>query len=574
MYRMKFSEAFINTVKEAPSDAEVVSHKLMLRAGMIRKVASGIYNYLPLGLKALKKVENIVREEMNRAGALEVFMPIVIPAELWQESNRWDVYGKELLRIKDRHDRDFCLGPTHEEVITDMVRREIRSYRQLPVNLYQIQTKFRDEIRPRFGLMRGREFIMKDAYSFHRDEADAEREYMNMYETYTRIFEKCGLRFKAVEAETGPIGGKYSHEFMVLADTGEDFIVECSKCSYAANMEKAECGVKRRGSGGKTADKGKPLEKVETPDMRSVEEVSDFLEVSPDKLIKTLIYETEKGPVAALVRGDHDINESKLKNVLAVEALALANEETIEKTTHAPVGFAGPVQLELKKVADHSVRDIVNGVTGANEKDVHYINVNHERDYTVDLFEDIRFAVEGDPCPHCDGSLKTSRGIEVGHIFKLGTKYSDAMGATFLNENGQDETIVMGCYGIGVGRTVAAAIEQNHDERGIIWPIAIAPFQVLILLVNPNNTAIRETGDKLNKELADSGVEVMLDDRDERPGVKFFDADLIGFPFRVTIGPKALEQGFVELKERSSEKIEKLKVEAATRIIREKIQKG
>lgn len=570
---MRYSDAFINTIKEAPSDAEIASHKLMIRAGMIRKVASGIYTFLPLGLKVLKKVENIVREEMNRAGALEVFMPVVIPAELWQESNRWDAYGKELLRIKDRHDREFCLGPTHEEVITDMVRRDVRSYKQLPINLYQIQTKFRDEIRPRFGLMRGREFIMKDAYSFHRDETDAEREYMNMHRAYTRIFERCGLRFKAVEAVTGQIGGKFSHEFMVLADTGEDLIVECSKCTYAANVEKAECGMQK--SEKKTVPTPKPLKKVSTPEMKSIEEVSEFLKVIPGKLLKTLIYKTDKGAVAALVRGDHDINESKLKTLLDTEELALAEEEIIEKATNAPVGFAGPVGLKIRIVADHSIKDIVDGVTGANEKDAHFINVNIERDFKVDSFADIRFAVDGDPCPTCDdGSLHMCRGIEVGHIFKLGTKYSEAMGATFLNEDGKDETMVMGCYGIGVGRTVAASIEQNHDERGIIWPLSLAPFQVLILLVNPNNTEIRETGEKLNKELIDSGVEVMLDDRDERPGVKFFDADLIGFPFRITIGPKALEKGCVEMKERSSTETEMLKVEEAAKIIKEKIQNG
>ncbi len=572
---MRYSKAFINTIKEAPSDAEVVSHKLMIRAGMIRKVASGIYTFLPLGLKALKKVEHIIREEMNRAGALEVFMPIVIPAELWQESNRWDAYGKELLRIKDRHDREFCLGPTHEEVITDMVRKEVRSYRQLPINLYQIQTKFRDEIRPRFGLMRGREFIMKDAYSFHRDEADAEREYINMHQTYTRIFERCGLKFKAVDADAGQIGGKFSHEFMVLAETGEDLIVECSKCAYAANVEKAECGVKMQDARCKMQDKEKPLEKVSTPEMRSIEEVSEFLKIKPVKLIKTLIYKTDKGAIAALVRGDHDINESKLKTLLGTEELTLAEEEIIKKATNAPVGFAGPVGLKIKIVADHAVKDIVNGVTGANEKDTHYLNVNLERDFEVDTFADIRFAVDGDPCPTCeDGSLHMSRGIEVGHIFKLGTKYSEAMGATFLNEDGKDSTMVMGCYGIGVGRTVAATIEQNHDERGIIWPLSLAPFQVLILLVNPNNAEIRETGDKLHKKLIDSGVEVLLDDRDERPGVKFFDADLLGFPFRVTIGPKALEKGCVEMKERSSTETDMLKVEEAAKIIIEKIQKG
>ncbi|MFQ5900689.1 MAG: proline--tRNA ligase [Thermodesulfobacteriota bacterium] len=564
---MRFTRAFIPTLKEAPSDAETVSHRLMLRAGMIRKLASGIYNLLPLGFRVIKKVEGIIREEMDRAGAQEVLMPMVIPAELWKESGRWDIYGKELLRLKDRHDRAFCLGPTHEEVITDMVRREVRSYRELPLNLYQIQTKFRDEIRPRFGLMRGREFIMKDAYSFHRGEDDAEREYRNMYDTYSRIFERCGLRFKAVDAETGSIGGKFSHEFMVLADTGEDLIVGCSQCGYGANIEKAECH--ESGAGSQGSESRKPLDKMATPGMKSVEEVSAFLKVFPARLIKTLIYETDKGPVVVLVRGDHEINKLKLKNFLEVDNLIMADGEVVEKLTGAPVGFAGPVGLKAKKVADHSVRSIVNGVTGANESDTHFINVNIGRDFEVESFVDIRCVVEGDPCPACGEALRMNRGIEVGHVFKLGTKYSEAMGAAFLDEDGRERPMIMGCYGIGVGRTAAAAIEQNHDDRGIIWPLPIAPFQVIILLLNPNDMEIRKTGEDIYKELLDEGIEALIDDRDERPGVKFNDADLIGIPLRITIGARALKEGCVELKERGMEEIERLRQEEVVKRIRE-----
>ena len=401
---MRFYKMFLPTLKEAPSDTEIVSHRLMTRAGMIRRVAAGIYNYLPIGLREIRKVENIVREEMNRAGAQEVVMPMVIPSELWQESGRWDIYGKELLRIKDRHERDFCLGPTHEEVITDMVKKEVRSYRELPLNLYQIQAKFRDEIRPRFGLMRGREFIMKDAYSFHATEEDAEREYQNMYDTYCRIFERCGLKFRAVEAETGAIGGRFSHEFMVLADTGEDSIASCNKCSYAANVEKAE--IKGQGSRVKGQGEEKPLEKVSTPGMKTVEEVSGFLKTTPQKLIKTLIYNSDKGVFAVLVRGDYELNEAKLKRLIDAEWLTLADEETVRKATSAPSGFAGPIGLKIRIFADHSVQTIINGITGANEADAHFINVNYERDFNIGSFADLRVVVKGDLCPRCSGMLE------------------------------------------------------------------------------------------------------------------------------------------------------------------------
>ncbi len=566
---MRRTRAFLPTMKEDPSEAEVISHRLMLRAGMIRKVAAGIYNLLPLGLKVLRRVETIIREEMNRAGAQEVLMPLVIPAEMWKESGRWDLYGKELLRFKDRHDREFCLGPTHEEVITDMVRREVRSYRQLPLNLYQIQIKFRDEIRPRFGLMRGREFIMKDAYSFHATERDAEREYENMYNTYTRIFERCGLRFTAVEAETGAIGGRFSHEFMVLAETGEDVIVSCGTCGYSANLERAECRPLEGGAG----EKEKAMEKVHTPGVKSVEEVSRFLGVSPERLIKTMIYETDKGPVVALVRGDLEINEAKLKRLLHCEWIALADEEKVRGVTGAPPGFAGPVGLEVRIVADHSVSTIVNGVTGANEEDYHYINVNPGRDFAVDTWGDIRFALEGDPCPRCDGRLSLSRGIEVGHIFKLGTKYSEAMRATFLDEKGMERPMVMGCYGIGVGRTVAAAIEQNHDEKGIIWPLPLAPYHVYILPVNVKDASMREVSEMIYRGLTDSGVEVLYDDRDERAGVKFNDADLIGIPWRVTVGSR-VKEGKVEIKARDRNEAEIVDIEEAVGRLVQRVRGG
>ena len=547
---MRFSRFFLPTLKEAPSDAEVISHRLMVRAGMIRKVAAGIYNYLPLGLRVIRKVENIVREEMNMAGAQEVAMPMVIPSELWQESGRWDAYGKELLRIKDRHERDFCLGPTHEEVITDMVRKEVRSYRELPLNIYQIQPKFRDEIRPRFGLMRGREFIMKDAYSFHATEEDAEREYQNMYDTYCRIFERCGLEFRAVEAETGAIGGRFSHEFMVLADTGEDAVASCNKCSYAANVEKAE--IRSQESGVRSQENKKPLERFSTPGMKTVEEVSGFLKTMPQKLIKTLIYNSDKGVIAALVRGDYELNENKLKRLIGAERLHLADEDTVRNLTNAPSGFAGPVGLKAKIFADYSIRDMINAVTGANEADAHLVNVNMERDFEVNNFADIRGVIAGDLCPRCSGTLGIFRGIEVGHIFKLGTKYSEAMGATFLNEKGQGRPVIMGCYGIGIGRTAAASIEQNHDKNGIIWPVPLAPFHVHIVPVNVNDKATMDAAERVYKDLIDAGLEALMDDRDERAGIKFNDADLIGIPVRVTIGNKTLKENSVELKLRNS----------------------
>ena len=551
---MRYTKLLIPTLREVPAEAEVVSHKLMLRAGMIRKLAAGVYNYLPLGLRVIRKVEQIIREEMNRAGALEVLLPWVQPAELWEESGRWEEYGKELLRFQDRHERWFCLGPTHEEVITDLVRKEVRSYRQLPLNLYQIQTKFRDEIRPRFGLMRGREFGMKDAYSFDPDEQGAEESYRVMFDTYNRIFERCGLRFRAVEAETGPIGGSFSHEFMVLAETGEDTIVSCDSCDYAANLEKAEIGKDKTSK--KEKVKPKAWELVSTPGMKTVEEVCGFLKVKPPDLVKTLIYQGDSEPIAALVRGDHEINETKLKRVAGCERIELASEEVIEQVSGAPLGFAGPVGLKVRLVVDQAIGDMVNFVTGANKADAHLVNINLGRDFSVEEFSDVRVAREGDPCPRCEGKLIFSRGIEVGHVFKLGTKYSKAFKATYLDEQGEERLMIMGCYGIGVGRTAAAAIEQHHDEKGIIFPPALAPFQVLVLPVNVKEKRLNDVAENIYQALKEKGIEVLLDDRDERPGVKFKDADLIGIPLRVTVGNRFIKEEMVELKWRWSEETE------------------
>jgi len=545
---MRYSQYFVPTVKETPSDAEVVSHQLMLRAGMIRKLAAGIYNYLPLGLRSIRKVEQIVREEMNRAGAIELLMPSVQPAELWQESKRWEQYGKELLRFKDRKEAEFCLGPTHEEVITDLVRREVKSYRQMPLNLYQVQSKFRDEIRPRFGLMRGREFIMKDAYSFDVSSEAADSSYDKMYQAYRRIFQRCGLRFRAVEADTGSIGGSSSHEFMVLADSGEDAIVSCSACEYAANVEKAEARLF-------PDEHAEPrdLEKVETPQKRSVEEVTVFLGIPASSLVKTLLYVADGEPVAALLRGDHDLNEIKLKNLLGCEELEMAGEDVVERVTGAPVGFAGPVGLKIRIVADLTVQGMKNFVTGGNARDLHFKSVNIGRDFTPARIADIRNVVHGDPCPRCKGGhLEMWRGIEVGHVFKLGTKYSEALRATYLDADGKEQVIFMGCYGIGISRTVAACIEQNHDADGIIFPIPIAPFHCIVSAVSTKDAGVMAACEELYRALAAAGVEVLFDDRDERPGSKFKDADLIGIPLRLVVGSKNLAEGKVELKARKS----------------------
>jgi prolyl-tRNA synthetase len=542
---------------------------------MIRQVARGIYDFLPLGLRVLRNVEGIVRRELDAAGCQEILMPAVCPAELWQESGRWDRYGKELLRIKDRHERDFCFGPTHEEVVTDIVRRTVRSYRDLPKNLYQIQTKFRDEIRPRFGLMRGREFLMKDGYSFHADRADCEREYRHMYATYERIFERCGLRFRAVEADTGAIGGSASHEFQVLAESGEDAIVACTSCGYAANVEKAE--LPPDASTAHASAPSRALERIATPGQRTIEEVSGFLGMSPDRFIKTLVFVTDDGTViVALVRGDHQISEAKLKLALGAQWVALADAETVHRTTGASVGFAGPVGLEaaaVRVVADHAVNGIRGAVTGANREDEHLVGVEHGRDFGKGVtFADLRQAKAGDPCPRCGkGTFEEHRGIEVGQVFYLGTKYSAPLGATFLDAAGQELPIEMGTYGIGVSRTMAAAVEQNHDADGIVWPLPLAPYPIEIVPTSVTDAPVREAAEKLYGELRAGGIEPLLDDRDERPGVKFKDADLIGIPLRVTVGQKGLGKGVVELRHRRDKTVVELPLGDASALLRETV---
>ena len=569
---MRYSEMFLPTIREVPSDAEIISHQLMIRAGMIRKLTSGIYSYLPLGYRVMQKLEKIIREEMNRSGAQEVFMPMVQPRELWEESGRWSHYGKELLRFRDRNDRECCLGPTHEEVITDLVRNEIKTYRHLPKNLYQIQTKFRDEIRPRFGVMRCREFSMKDAYSFDANEEGVDISYKKMFDAYSKIFERCGLKFRAVEADTGSIGGSFSHEFMVMAETGEDALCFCSNCEYAANIEKAEIALpeKRHIS----CEEFLPLEMVHTPNMKSIEEVTEFLHVSPADVVKTMIYSADGIPVAVLVRGDKELNEIKVKNFLNCDVLEMADEKMIYDVTGAPRGFAGAVGIKAKIIADYSLMDMKNFVMGANKEDYHVNNVNIERDLSVSTFADLRIAEDTDLCPRCGSSLKFARGIEVGHVFKLGTKYSKAMDATYLDKNGKEQYMVMGCYGIGVGRTVAAAIEQNHDKNGIIWPMPMAPYHVIITPVNVNDQGIKEISEDLYETLLEKGIEVILDDRDERAGVKFKDADLIGIPLRITIGQKSLSDGKIEVKLRRSGEVKILAMDRVENFIINYISEG
>ncbi len=544
---MRISAFFLSTLKEAPNEAELVSHKLMLRAGLIRKLGSGLYSWMPLGLRVLRKVEQIVREEMNRAGALELFLPAVQPAELWQESGRWDKFGPQMLKIKDRHERDFCFGPTHEEVITDIARREIRSYRQLPVHFYQIQTKFRDEIRPRFGVMRAREFVMKDGYSFHADFADLEREYRSMHDTYTRIFDRLGLRYRAVAADTGAIGGTGSQEFHVLADSGEDAIAYGLQSDYAANVELAEAlapATPRRPA-------TQPMSKVATPGQHSIEEVSAFLELAPERIVKTLMVVTGDGrEVLILLRGDHMLNEVKAARKFQLnEGYRMATEVEVRARLGADVGSVGPVgDHGLLVVADRAVMAMSDFVCGANDTGYHYTGVNFGRDLPEPLeVADLRNVVEGDPSPDGRGRLGICRGIEVGHIFQLRTRYSEALGATYLDENGQSRPMEMGCYGIGVSRIVAAAIEQNHDERGIVWPLPIAPFQIAIAPIGYGKSAeVRALADRLYEALSARDIEVLLDDRDERPGVMFADLELIGVPHRITIGERGLKQGQVE----------------------------
>lgn len=542
---MLMSQLYSPTLRETPAEAEIQSHKLMLRAGLLRRSATGIYTYLPLGLRVIRKVEAIIREEMDGIGGQEVLLPIVQPAELWHETGRWDDYGAEMFRLQDRQGRQFCLGPTHEEIVTALVRSEVRSYRQLPLRLYQIQNKYRDEIRPRFGLMRGREFIMKDMYSFDRDEEGLDKSYWDAYHAYQRIFARCGLEARPVEADSGAIGGDVTHEFMVLADAGEDLVLYCPACSYAANSERAE-GVAIEPDTS-LAQELETLTEVATPNASTIEQISAFLQVQPKDCIKTLIYLADGRPVAALIRGDHGLNEIKFQKHLGCSSLELADELTISETTGAPVGFAGPVGLKIPLYADYAVVNMYNAVVGANKEDHHLINANLNRDFQVKDFADLRETMPGDPCPRCSATLEGARGIEVGQVFKLGTKYSSALGATFLQENGTETPLIMGCYGIGVGRTVAAVIEKNYDEDGIIWPMSIAPYQVIVVPVSMKDQAQAEAATKLYQDLQKIGIEVVLDDRDERPGVKFKDADLIGFPIRVTIGSRSLEQGQMEI---------------------------
>ncbi len=547
---MKVSQFPLSTVKETPADAEIVSHQLMMRAGMIRKIAAGLYSWQPLGLRVLRRAEAIVREEMDRAGALELLMPAVQPAELWQESGRWEQYGPELLRFRDRHNREFCIGPTHEEIITDLVRREVRSYKQLPLNYYQIQTKFRDEIRPRFGIMRAREFLMKDAYSFHIDKDSLDKTYQQMYDTYTRIFTRMGLDFRAVRADSGSIGGALSHEFHVLADSGEDAIVFSSESDYAANLELAEALPPE----GERPAPAQDMQTVDTPGAHSIDDVSKALGVKPEQTLKTLLVEGADGGVVALcLRGDHTLNEVKAEKLEQVaQPLTLASDEQIRAAAGCGAGSLGPVGLDVPVIADHAAAHLADFVCGANVDGKHLTGVNWGRDCPEPRTADIRNLVEGDPSPDGRGVAKIARGIEVGHVFQLGDKYSRAMNATVLDENGKEIVMEMGCYGIGVSRVVAAAIEQNHDDRGILWPPALAPFQVALLGMNRKKSQrVREACDALYEELLAAGIDVIYDDRDVRPGVMFADMELIGIPHRVVIGEKNLDKGLVEYKARA-----------------------
>ena len=563
---MRYSQTLIPTLKETPAEAEVASHRLLLRAGFIRKLTAGIYTYLPMGLAAVRKVEQIVREEMSRAGAQELLMPMVQPADLWNETGRYEKYGPELLRFHDRHGRESCLGPTHEEVITDLARREIKSYRDLPINLYQIQAKFRDEIRPRFGLMRGREFIMKDGYSFDADDDAATKSYEIMYEAYKKIFSRCGLEFRPVEADSGSIGGSFSHEFMVLADTGEDTLVICSSCDYAANSEKAVVAAP-------AADESpmQELEKVETPGKRKVNAVCEYMDIKPSELVKTMVYKVDDETVAVLVRGDREVQEVKLKNLLGVADVEMADDKEVFDATGVPTGYLGPVGIKVKLLVDQEVAAMKNFVVGANEKNFHMINVNIGRDFEAAEVADLRQITPEDPCPSCGAVLTLKEGIEVGHVFKLGTGYSESMNAVFQDAKGQDKHMVMGCYGIGVSRIVAAAIEQNHDENGMIFPMALAPVQVVLLNLGLKDAEITETAESLYKDLQAQGVEVLFDDRDERPGFKFKDADLLGIPLRITVGKRLTKDGVLELRQRKDGTTEELSPEQITERVLELI---
>lgn len=553
---MRISKMLLPTLREVPSEAEIPSQQLMLRAGLMRKLASGIYNYLPFGLKAFKNVEKIIREEMDRHGAQEIIVSGLIPAELYKESGRWEVFGPEMFKLKDRNDRDFCLGPTHEETFTDIIRNDVKSYKAFPINIYQIQTKYRDERRPRFGVMRARIFTMKDAYSFDTSWEGLDESYKNMYEAYCTIFDRCGLKYSAVEADTGAMGGSGSHEFMVKSDIGEAEVVFCDECGYAANVEKASCIPDIADT-----EDAKSIEKVSTPDARTVEELAGFFNTNSKSFAKTLIYKVDGRIVAAMVRGDRELNETKLINLFKAVSVEMADPETVERATHARVGFAGPIGIDVDElVVDEEVVSMQNFIIGANQTGYHIINVNYGRDFKADKIVDLRNIVSGDKCPKCGHDVYLARGIEVGHIFKLGTKYSDALSATYVNENGDENSLIMGCYGIGVDRTLAAIIEQNHDDEGIVWPMSIAPYQVIVVPVVATNDEQMKAAEEIYNKLQMSGIHVLLDDRNERAGVKFKDADLIGIPIRVTVGRK-IGEGIVEFRLRSEKVSEDIKIE-------------
>ncbi|MDR2459447.1 MAG: proline--tRNA ligase [Deltaproteobacteria bacterium] len=563
-YGQSLLRYFVPTQKEDPADAELVSHKLMIRAGLIRKLAGGIYSYLPFMLRSMRKLERIIRSALNTRGAQELLLPAVQPYELWRESGRDKKYGPELLRLKDRHDRDFVIGPTHEEVITDIIRHEIHSFRDLPLNLYQIQTKFRDEIRPRFGVMRGREFIMKDAYSFDEDEDSAGKSYQDMYDAYTEIFSRCGLNFATVEADSGAIGGSYSHEFMVLAESGENNLVFCNHCSYAANQEKAELLSYKFIKGQKGT-----LEKVYTPNCRHVDQLAKFLKVPEATIIKSMLFIAEdNSPYLVLIPGHREINTIKLQNALNGVPMRLAEPNEAESIMGVPMGFVTPVGAKVPIIADNMIKEMAQGVVGTGEKDYHFIGAAPGRDFTVHSYFDLALATEGDPCPRCGGELSFKKGIEVGHVFKLGTKYSEALGAKVTRKDGSETPIIMGCYGIGIGRTIAASIEQSHDKDGIIWPVALSPFEVALIPLQVQNDSLMEKTYKLFNELIDATLEVLIDDRDERPGKKFKDADLLGLPYRVTVSEKSLAKDECELKERASGKITMLPIASASEYLK------
>jgi len=549
---MKWTQSFITTLRDDPADAESISHKLMIRAGVVRQLQAGVYSWLPLGTRTLRKVMDVVRDEMNRAGGTEVYLPVMHPAELWQETGRFDGYGEAMCKFKDRKGHVNVLGPTHEEVITDLVRNANLSYRSLPVNLYQIQTKFRDEARPRFGVVRTREFIMKDAYSFDVDFDGLNKSYQTMYDAYLRIFKRCGIQARPVEADTGLIGGDVSHEFMALVPAGEDRVLTCTKCDYAANLEKAECLAPGATNVKETAELHAKQKKA-TPGKHTVAEVAAFLGIGPTNIVKTILFRTEKGPLAALVRGDHEVNPMKLQRLAKVEKLEMATPEYIQEVTGGPIGYSGPVDLKARIIADLAIGAMTNFTVGANQRDQHWVNVHSNRDFKAETAADIRFAVEGDPCPRCKGPVTFSTGVEVGHVFKLGTKYSAKMHCEFLDAAGKRQPMIMGCYGIGVTRIVATAIESHHDKGGILWPKEIAPFQAELVTINQKDEKIAKVGAEVYAALRAAGIEVLWDDREQAPGVKFTDADLIGIPVRITVGKKTAESGTVDVRRRNKE---------------------